>query len=59
MRVTPNNIKRNFISFTNFDLTKQNLAIIAFITDVMYDFVQKLSFSRGDLSIVSITSDCL
>ena len=52
--VTPNNKKRHFIFFTNFALTKQNLVIIAFTEQGLYDFFKKPNFQRGDLSIVSI-----
>ena len=56
-RVTPNKMKRHFISFANFDVIKQNLVIIAFIEEGLLKLVKKSSILRDDPRIVFIIWD--
>ena len=58
-RVTPNKMKRHFISFANFDVIKQNLVIIAFIEEGLLKLVKKSSILRDDPRIVFIIWDYL
>ena len=41
-------MKRLFISFANFDVAKQNLVMIAFIEERLFDILKKSSILRDD-----------
>ena len=58
-RVTPNKMKRHFISFANYNVIKQNLIIIAFIEQGLLKLVKKSSILSDDPRIVFIIWDYL
>lgn len=47
-------MKRLFISFANCDVAKQNLVMIAFIEERLFDLLKKSSILRDDPSIAFI-----